>query len=393
MEQSSIVKPLGLLIVLMIGIVAGSWLSMRIWGGKEETLPLDRELVIQENMTIREFGTVNQVSEAVLKKVVAVTSDADWQKTVQSLNIAPDDFRAKVKQALAFEAEESSKNWVKIAAKFLGWGGFLIVVFLQLKRGKVTPRLRKIFLLTAIVLFGVILGSDPSPMGTVKDTIVLLGKSHIIFPPRVIALTVMLVFGVILANKFLCAWGCQLGTLQDFIFRLNRDANDRRGILPQFKIPFRISNAIRIAVLVAIAIVAFGWAIDFVGLIDPFKLYNPAALGISGIIFLAVLLIASLFVYRPWCHLCCPFGLVGWLAEKVSRAKITVDYTTCIACETCANVCPSTVMNAILKQDQTIPDCFACGNCMEVCPTKSIRFQTGKRQTPPAGKFAPKKTA
>ncbi len=97
--------------------------------------------------------------------------------------------------------------------------------------------------------------------------------------------------------------------------------------------------------------------------------------------------IAALFVYRPWCHLFCPFGLVGWLTEKVSIYKINVDYDACTACEVCAKACPSTVMNAILKQEQTIPDCFACGSCIDVCPVNAVHVQSGKRNATPAGKF------
>ena len=112
---------------------------------------------------------------------------------------------------------------------------------------------------------------------------------------------------------------------------------------------------------------------------------------IFGVIFVGILLILSLFIYRPWCHLFCPFGLVGWLVEKASRISISVDYETCIACQKCATACPSTVMGAILKQDKkTIPDCFACYTCRDVCPTESIRFSTRKRTFPPPGHFEQK---
>jgi polyferredoxin len=225
-------------------------------------------------------------------------------------------------------------------------------------------------------------------MGTVKDAVVLLGKSGIVFPPRMVALTAMLVLGTLLANKLLCSWGCQFGTLQEFIFRLGRDAQDRKGLLPQIKIPFILSNGIRIAVFLLMTVAAFVWSFDLIGLVDPFKIYNPAHLATTGGSFIAGLLIASLFVYRPWCHLFCPFGLVGWLVEKISVAKIKVNYNTCIACRRCAEACPSTVMQAILTRDKTIPDCFACGTCLETCPTQSIHFETGRREKPPAGKFA-----
>jgi formate hydrogenlyase subunit 6/NADH:ubiquinone oxidoreductase subunit I len=78
---------------------------------------------------------------------------------------------------------------------------------------------------------------------------------------------------------------------------------------------------------------------------------------------------------------------VGWIVEKISIFKIHVDYDTCIACEACAKACPSSVMEAILKRERTIPDCFSCATCIGVCPTNSIRLKSGKRTMPPEGKF------
>lgn len=374
-------------IALTVFVVVFSLISVSLWGGKPETLPPDREVGIQNTMTIQEFGESNQLSNNVLKDVFALTSKADLQKTIQDFTLSHEEIAAEVNKALALEAEHASKDWVKILVKFVLWIGFLTATFVLLKHGKITPIMRKGLLFAAIVLFGVILGADPSPMGTVKDAIVLFAKSGVIFPPRLIAFTVMLVGGIFLANKFLCSWGCQFGTFQDLIFRLNRNPKDRKGIFPQYKIPFQISNAIRILFFVVLTLVAFIWATDIIDPIDPFKIFKPTVLSATGILFIGLILIASIFVYRPWCHLFCPFGLVGWLTEKVSIYKINVDYDTCTACEACTKACPSTVMNAILKQEQTIPDCFACGNCIDVCPVNAVHFRSGKRNIPPAGKF------
>jgi polyferredoxin len=224
-------------------------------------------------------------------------------------------------------------------------------------------------------------------MGTVKDAIHLYGSTGAIFPPRMIALTVFLVI-VFAANKYICAWGCQVGVLQDLIFRLNQTGKTKAIMGNQVKIPFALSNSIRFIFLGIFTIVAFVWSFDIIGPFDPFKIYKPAFLGMTGVIFVGILLIMSLFVYRPWCHFFCPFGLVGWLVEKVSRIRISVDYETCIACQKCATTCPSTVMGAILRQDKkTIPDCFACYACREICPTESISFSTRKRTLPPPGHF------
>jgi polyferredoxin len=235
----------------------------------------------------------------------------------------------------------------------------------------------------------VILGADPAPMGTVKDAIALFGARKVIFPPRLIALTVFLLM-VLIANKAICAWGCQVGTLQDFLFRINRDKNDK-PVIRQIKLPFLFTNSVRIVFLSIFTSAAFIWAFDIVEPIDPFKVFKPAKLTGIGWTFIGLLCIASIFIYRPWCHMFCPFGLVGWLVEKVAFFKVRVDYKMCIGCEICVNACPSTVMNSILKRDKVIADCFSCGSCIEVCPAKAITFSAGKRILPPPGKFSDKR--
>jgi NAD-dependent dihydropyrimidine dehydrogenase PreA subunit len=381
------------LVAALVGlVVAGSLVSNRLWGGKPEAVVERGPLRVEAGMTVAQFGTVNNLPEELLKEVFGLKAKADLERKVGEFGLADAALASKVEKALAFAAQEGSKNWVKILLKFVVWFAFLGMVFTLMRRGRITPRVRKRLYLGAALLFGVILGSDPSPMGTVKDAVVLLGKSGIIFPPRMIALTVFLAL-VVAANKFICAWGCQVGTLQDLIFRLGRDDADRKGILRQFKLPFAVTNSVRIIFFAALTLAAFGWATDIVEPIDPFRLYNPTAIGLAGGIFAGAILIAGLFVYRPWCHLLCPFGLVGWLAEKISVYRIRVNYDTCIACRKCEAACPSTVMGAILtREKKTIPDCFACGTCLTTCPTGSVRFDRVRRELPPAEKFKKKTT-
>jgi polyferredoxin len=370
-------------IALIIGL---SIISNRLWGGKTEELPEIKDLFITAEMTIAEFGQMNNISNPVLKEIFNLQDQSELEKKLGEFGEL-EQVNALIIKRMALAAENASKNWIKIPVKFAGWIIFLSVVFIFLSKRRVTPDLRKWLLLAAITIFGVILGSDPSPMGTVKDAIHLFGTTRAIFFPRMIALTIFLLF-VFLANKYICAWGCQAGTLQDLIFQLNQTDKRKAIIGKQIKLPFILTNSIRALFFVAFTFIAFLWSMDIIDPVDPFKIFKPAALGIIGGIFIGTLLLLSLFIYRPWCHLFCPFGLVGWLVEKISLVKISVNYETCIACDKCANACPSTVMEAILKQKmKTIPDCFACYRCREVCPTDSIRFSTRKRILPPEGHF------
>lgn len=392
MKDLPVFKTVILFLVVIGVVIILSNLSGRIWGGKSESLPAHWEWTIEEGMRVADFGRANELTNPVLKEIFGLQSREDLQKKLSAYGTA-DQIEALVVRRLALVAEQGSKNWVKILIKFALWFVFLTTVFFLFNRRKAVPTLRKWLLFTSVLVFGVVMGSDPGPMGTVKDAIHLFGSTGAIFPPRMIALAVFLLL-VFLANKYICAWGCQAGALQDLVFRLNQGNGRKASLGRQVRLPFVVTNSVRIAFFCIFTLVAFLWGTDIVEPVDPFKIFKPAALGLIGGSFVGLLLILSLFVYRPWCHLLCPFGLVGWLVEKVSRVRISVDYETCIACRKCEAACPSTVMGAILtREKKTIPDCFACYACRDVCPTESIQFSTRKRTLSPPGHFKEKKAS
>ena len=374
--------------IIIVLVVVLSAISSRIWGGKPEQLSIPKKHLLEKEMTVARFGQANGFSDQVLKEIFGLKTRSDLEKKLSEYG-TDDQVVSMVNKKLALASEHASKNWVKIPLKFGLWFIFLFIVFIVQRKRKILPGLRIGLLMVSIFIFGVVMGSDPSPMGTVKDAIHLYGAAHVVFPPRMIALSIFLAI-VLIANKYICAWGCQAGTLQDLIFRINQTDKQKAVIGRRIKIPFVVSNTIRFVFFCVFTIVTFAWGIDIIDPVDPFKIFKPAHLGLAGVFFVGMVLLASLFIYRPWCHLFCPFGLTGWLMEKISLVRIKVNYETCIACQKCAAVCPSTVMGAILKRNKkTIPDCFACYACREACPTNSISFTTGRRTLPPAGHFKP----
>ncbi len=371
----------------LVGLAAAlSLFFSGLWGGKAEKGGMEL-FEVSPGMTARQFARGNGVPEAALAELLGAKGAAGLDEPLSSYKVDEGKFFAELFKRKALWDEEGSKNWRKIALKFALWFVFLGVVFALMRAGRITFGLRNVLYLSAVAVFGVLLGADPSPMGTVKDAIALYGAKHLLFKPRFVALAVFLLLTV-LANKFICSWGCQLGALQDFIFRLNGGPDRRPGLLRQFKPSFAFTNTVRALFFGVFTVVALGWGFDLIGPVDPFKFYNPSEVTLAGWGLIGAVLLGSLFVYRPWCHLFCPFGLVGWLAEKASVFKIKVNYDTCVACEACAGACPSTVMGAILKRGRTVPDCFACGECIAVCPTRSISLAAGRRALPPPGKFS-----
>lgn len=386
MKTGDRIKGIVFLFVSLTLIVSLSAVSTRILDAKKETVKLPGDFLISEDMTLKDFAEKNGLSNHVVRDLFKITDKAELEKKISDFG-SRKEVKALITKRMALISEEAVKDWKKIAVKFVLWVAFLVFVFFFLKKRKLTGSLRNILLLTAVTVFGIITGSDPGPMGTVKDAVVLFGSSGAVFPPRMIALSFFLLT-VVIANKYICSWGCQAGTLQDFIFRNNRDRNGKVLIWKQFKVPFALSNTIRIFIFFLTIAAAFLFSYDLIEPMDIFRIYHPLYLTAFSIVLIAIIMAAGLFIYRPWCTFLCPFGLVGWLFEKISIVKINVDYEKCIACGKCADACPTTVMDAILKRKKkTIPDCFSCYTCCDVCPTGAIKYSADKRVKPPAGKF------
>lgn len=261
-----------------------------------------------------------------------------------------------------------------------GWGrlilttfrvAFPIIGFLLIRKQLLSPSLRKWLLLALLIFAGVMLPVSPNPMERFD---LVLNKSVHGLPGVLGALLV-----VVLANKIACGWACQLGALQDLIFRINRNPKDTKGLVKQYKVPFKVSNTIRIVFTLLVVLLALILAVDIYMPLDPMLAFDPALLGALGLAVLAFVLVASLFIYRPWCYFFCPFGLLGWLSEKYSMYKIKVDPTTCTSCQLCQKACPSNTMNAILNDEKTVPDCFMCGTCIGACPKGSVSFSRTRK--------------
>lgn len=367
-------------------IIVLSLFVTQIFGGHSEKASVPKSVSVGSNMTILEISATNNLKLDTVKDALKIKDPANSSKTLKELSISEKDANDLILKKLNLDSEEASKNAVLIGSKFVLWAAFMTIAFVLLRRGKITPTFRKYMLLASFIIFGGILGSEPNSMSTVKDIITAYAIKGIIFPPRLVAFLVFLLV-VLLANKFICAWACQFGTLQDYIFQLNRNSKDKKGIFKQYKVPFSVSNSIRGLFFSVFVLIAFIGSIDIIEIINPFNIFNPTVLTVIGIVFISIILIGSLFIYRPWCHFFCPFGLVGWMVEKFSFYKIKVNYDTCTSCGECSKACPSEAMEAILKQNRVTPDCFSCGSCVNACPTKSIEFNKGKRTPIPKGEF------
>jgi polyferredoxin len=76
----------------------------------------------------------------------------------------------------------------------------------------------------------------------------------------------------------------------------------------------------------------------------------------------ALILVISVFVYRPFCRLFCPFGAILSLAAAKSLFRFRVG-EACIDCGNCTKACPTQEA----KDTDPKAECYMCGRCIESC--------------------------
>ncbi len=252
-----------------------------------------------------------------------------------------------------------------ILLKFVLWIVIIIVATILLRRRAVTSKLRFAFLAGGVLILGIVFGllisdgMNPNPVTLLRTLLAAaLLKRQLMLP--IAAMLIILLLTVLISNKSICGWGCQLGLVQDLLYRIR---------LPKWKPPFWLANTVRILAFVTLITGLILGGLDWIGFIDPFQLFAfkfTLWIGLFSISMLA----ASLFVYRPWCQFLCPFGLIGWLVEQTSLLRPRINRTACKECELCVKACPSQAMADFYSGKKIHADCFACGACIEACPQK-----------------------
>jgi len=256
-----------------------------------------------------------------------------------------------------------------ILIKLALWVITIASVTLLLNRRKITSGNKLLFHVAGVVVFGFVFGQlsrlNPNPMTLLNNVFLNLKGAAVPVPLQLslVMLSVMLVF-VVVSNRSICGWGCQLGLLQDLLYRIPT---------PKFNVSKRVTLWTRVLFFGLFVGLLFLYGFNILGLLDPFGVFQLSLTAISGLALLVIGL-SSIVFYRPWCRFLCPFGLAGLATEQFSLYRPRVNRDECVNCLQCVKACPTGTMEDFYNGNQFHNDCFACGECIQSCNVNALSW-------------------
>lgn len=189
-----------------------------------------------------------------------------------------------------------------------------------------------------------------------------------------------------LCGRFVCGWLCPFGLFQELVHKIPFPKKLKK--LPGDK----FLRMLKYIVLVLFVVILPLTVVNIVGIGDPWfcKYICPSGMLFGGIpltildegirsaagmlfawkfFILAVVILLSIVVYRPFCRYLCPLGAIYGLFNPVALLRYEVDSDKCIDCGKCKQSCP---MDIDLHKEPGSKLCVRCGKCKKNCPTGAI---------------------
>lgn len=232
------------------------------------------------------------------------------------------------------------------------------VLTLLLLRGKFNRKAGYAFLIVSAVSGFLFF----SPMLPHQFQVLLLGKTKQLGMPMALPAVVLGLFVVFsfAFGRVFCGYVCPAGAVQELAH-----------LVPGRKtkiISKRAVTALRLGFLAAFLISALAFSTGLLRYLGLKEFFGLSVRSGFFAVFLGIVL-ASVFVYRPFCRLACPYGALLSLAAIKARYKMRRN-EKCLNCKRCGEACPTGETGwTDLKQE-----CYMCYRCHQACPTGGIGY-------------------
>lgn len=242
-------------------------------------------------------------AEEALKQHVDAVSGCTYSSTAIAQSLT-----ATLQKLTSQKAKPQSWDWMLFVKQIC----VLVVTILALIcffNPKKTKTLRRVTLLLSILILGFWSNSLLS-LAMFYNWItngVSLTMQWVVIIIAVVSITLPLVT----KKSFYCQYLCPFGAAQEFV-----------GMIPMKKITvsaklYKFFSVLRkVILLTLIVLLALGCGLDL-SMTEPFSVFSYQSIIFEVALLAAVIVIASIFIKKPWCNYLCPTGTVLGVAKSL----------------------------------------------------------------------------
>ena len=187
-------------------------------------------------------------------------------------------------------------------------------------------------------------------------------------------------------GRLICGWMCPFGFVQDMLNKV--PFGHKRKNLPGHK----YLKYLKYVILVVFVLILPQAVVNAAGVGKPWfcEYICPSGTLLGGIplviansglrsaaawrfawkvILLVIIVVLSMFFYRPFCKYLCPLGAIYSLFNPISFYRFKIDESACVKCGECQKACG---MDIKVWETPNSLECIRCGKCKNACPQGAI---------------------